>query len=235
MVDPRPNAYGNSYEAPLPPPTTTFVSHREEAGLGITLRESLSGRNLSVRQAFDIFDSDKNGSLDMTEMCAALYHLGLKAISAEQVMRFFHLVDEDKTGRIPFLYFHNFVEVVVEEFPVEWKPHTGLPAVVSPTALVVTFVGDGSPSDGVQIQKLPSPSVDRGDMLQLIGAFGVHIVQCQILPDVERKGSSGCIAKLAGVEHAQRLIDMMHGRELNAILASLGAGAQQAPAPAPPW
>ncbi len=132
-MDPRPNAYGNSYEAPVPPPTTTFVSsasmashpRREEAGLGITLRESLSGRNLSVRQAFDIFDSDKNGSLDMTEMCAALYHLGLKAISAEQVVRFFHLIDEDKTGRIAFRDFHNFVEVAVEESLVEWKPHTG--------------------------------------------------------------------------------------------------------------
>ncbi|CAE7765707.1 EXD2 [Symbiodinium sp. KB8] len=87
----------------------------EEASLSVTLREALSGKNLSIRAAFDIFDTDKNGSLDMVETWAALYHLGLRGISADQVVRFFDLMDEAKVGRVGFREFHNFVQAAVEE------------------------------------------------------------------------------------------------------------------------
>eukprot|EP00439_Symbiodinium_sp_Y106_P019975 s5423_g2.t1 len=105
-----------------------------EASLSVTLREALSGKNLSIRAAFDIFDADKNGSLagrseshcqrlvqrgfwDMVETWAALYHLGLRGISADQVVRFFDLMDEAKVGRVGFREFHNFVQAAVEEQP----------------------------------------------------------------------------------------------------------------------
>eukprot|EP00435_Cladocopium_sp_Y103_P002808 s3107_g1.t1 len=91
------------------------LSFLEEASLSVTLREALSGKNLSIRAAFDIFDADKNGSLDMVETWAALYHLGLRGISADQVVRFFDIMDEAKVGRVGFTEFHNFVEAAVQE------------------------------------------------------------------------------------------------------------------------
>eukprot|EP00434_Breviolum_minutum_P036785 symbB.v1.2.032608.t1/scaffold3932.1/size48061/1 len=90
------------------------LSFLEEASLSVTLREALS-KNLSIRAAFDIFDADKNGSLDMVETWAALYHLGLRGISADQVVRFFDIMDEAKVGRVGFTEFHNFVEAAVQE------------------------------------------------------------------------------------------------------------------------
>lgn len=51
----------------------------------------------------------------MVETWAALYHLGLRGISAEQVVRFFDIMDEAKVGRVGFTEFHNFVEAAVQE------------------------------------------------------------------------------------------------------------------------
>ena len=48
----------------------------------------------AIKAAFDIFDLDKNGSLSMIETWTALYYLGLKGISADQVVRFFDLMDD---------------------------------------------------------------------------------------------------------------------------------------------
>ena len=59
---------------------------------------------------------------DMVETWAALYHLGLRGISAEQVVRFFDIMDEAKVGRVGFSEFHNFVEAAVQEK----SPHLGL-------------------------------------------------------------------------------------------------------------
>ncbi|CAJ1411092.1 unnamed protein product [Effrenium voratum] len=149
------------------------LSLLEEASLSVTLREALSGKNLSIRGAFDIFDSDKNGSLDMVETWSALYHLGLRGISAAQVVRFFDLMDEAKVGRVGFREFHNFVEAAIEE-----KTHhlPALSRVVSeepelahaPPALRRVLSSDPSPHPPMPRQTSPAVSpVPEGSTLNL--------------------------------------------------------------------
>lgn len=66
-------------------------------------------QQLEIREAFDIFDSDKTGSIDRHELRVALRAMGFDA-TKDEVTRIMKQYDPDSTGAITFPSFQNIVE-----------------------------------------------------------------------------------------------------------------------------
>ena len=56
---------------------------------------------LAMKEAFDIFDSDRSGTIDIEELKRAIVSLGLEH-SAEKILNLLSDLDEDKSGAIDF-------------------------------------------------------------------------------------------------------------------------------------
>ena len=56
---------------------------------------------LEIKEAFDIFDDDKSGSIDISELKAAMVNLGLDSKNA-QVSQMVNDLDSDGSGSIDF-------------------------------------------------------------------------------------------------------------------------------------
>ncbi|XVF03320.1 hypothetical protein REPUB_Repub04eG0251000 [Reevesia pubescens] len=65
-----------------------------------------------VKEAFDVFDENKDGFIDATELQRVLRCLGIKEslVQVEECARMIRLADEDEDGRINFNEFLKFME-----------------------------------------------------------------------------------------------------------------------------
>ncbi|XWS23180.1 hypothetical protein CRYUN_Cryun29cG0098900 [Craigia yunnanensis] len=65
-----------------------------------------------VKEAFDIFDENKDGFIDATELQRALRCLGVKGrlVQMEECTRMIKIADEDEDGRINFNDFLKFMD-----------------------------------------------------------------------------------------------------------------------------
>ena len=79
--------------------------------------ELTQDQQLEIREAFDIFDSDKSGSIDRHELRVALRAMGFDA-SKSEVTKIMNEMDPDNTGAIGFPAFQR----VVEEKMAQRKP-----------------------------------------------------------------------------------------------------------------
>ncbi|KAK8899880.1 Centrin-3 [Tritrichomonas musculus] len=66
-------------------------------------------QQLEIREAFDIFDSDKSGSIDRHELRVALRAMGFDA-TKDEVTRIMKQYDPDATGLVNFPAFQKIVE-----------------------------------------------------------------------------------------------------------------------------
>ena len=67
---------------------------------------------LEIKEAFDIFDDDKSGSIDISELKAAMANLGLDSKNA-QVSQMVNDLDADGSGSIDFEEFLNMLTAKV--------------------------------------------------------------------------------------------------------------------------
>ena len=65
-----------------------------------------------IKEAFDVFDENKDGFIDATELQRVLRCLGIKErlVHVEECRRMIRVADEDEDGRIDFNEFLKFME-----------------------------------------------------------------------------------------------------------------------------
>ncbi|OMO82509.1 Calcium-binding EF-hand [Corchorus olitorius] len=65
-----------------------------------------------IKEAFDVFDENKDGFIDATELQRVLRCLGIKGklVKLEDCSRMIKIADEDEDGRIDFNEFVKFME-----------------------------------------------------------------------------------------------------------------------------
>lgn len=60
-----------------------------------------------IKEAFDLFDTDKNGAIDTHELKVAMRALGFE-VKKDEVMKIMHEYDQDEKGLVRF---NDFVEL----------------------------------------------------------------------------------------------------------------------------
>jgi centrin-3 len=91
------------------------MSRRAPAGKGPRTRGGRSQRvdltedqRLEIREAFDIFDSDKSGAIDRHELRVAMRAMGFE-VSKQEIAEIMEAKDPDGTGSIKFAAFQEVV------------------------------------------------------------------------------------------------------------------------------
>ncbi|KAK8863955.1 Centrin-3 [Tritrichomonas musculus] len=81
--------------------------------------ELTEDQRLEIKEAFDIFDSDKSGSIDRHELRVAMRAMGFE-VSKQEIMEIMDAKDPDGTGAINFAAFQEVVgERMAKRDPVE--------------------------------------------------------------------------------------------------------------------
>ena len=70
--------------------------------------ELTEDQRLEIKEAFDIFDSDKSGSIDRHELRVAMRAMGFE-VSKQEIMEIMDAKDPDGTGAINFAAFQEVV------------------------------------------------------------------------------------------------------------------------------
>jgi centrin-3 len=81
--------------------------------------ELTEDQRLEIKEAFDIFDSDKSGSIDRHELRVAMRAMGFDA-SKSEILEIMEQKDPDNTGTIKFAAFQEVVgEKMAQRDPLE--------------------------------------------------------------------------------------------------------------------
>ena len=99
---------------------STRSSQKRVARPGRTPRVELTeDQRLEIKEAFDIFDSDKSGSIDRHELRVAMRAMGFD-VSKNEIMEIMDAKDPDGTGAINFAAFQEVVgERMAKRDPVD--------------------------------------------------------------------------------------------------------------------
>lgn len=81
--------------------------------------ELTEDQRLEIKEAFDIFDSDKSGSIDRHELRVAMRAMGFE-VSKQEIMEIMDAKDPEGTGAIKFTDFQDVVgERMAKRDPIE--------------------------------------------------------------------------------------------------------------------
>ena len=81
--------------------------------------ELTEDQRLEIKEAFDIFDSDKSGSIDKHELRVAMRAMGFD-VSKNEILEIMEAKDPDNTGSINFAAFQDIVgDKMAQRDPIE--------------------------------------------------------------------------------------------------------------------
>jgi len=79
------------------------------------MKERVKERHDNMHKVFNDFDVDGSGSIDLSELNAAIKILGVKNVPKEKVQELFEDADEDKKGHIGFAEFCDMIDGRLQE------------------------------------------------------------------------------------------------------------------------